>query len=151
LEKVVNRGSFQTKQLSEAKLTKKKALAVFSFDALSSVTYATEEILLVLVLIGTQAFMYSLPIVLAIILLLLIVTLSYRQVIHSFPSGGGAYIVAREHIGRNTSLTAGAALMIDYVLTVAVSISSGVAALLSAFPALLPYRVELAVALVIVL
>lgn len=140
-----------TTQLSEAKLTKKKALAVFSSDALSSVAYATEEILLVLVLIGTQAFMYSLPIALAIIFLLLIVTLSYRQVIHSFPSGGGAYIVAREHIGRNTSLTAGAALMIDYVLTVAVSISSGVAALLSAFPVLLPYRVELAVVLVIVL
>lgn len=140
-----------TKQLSEEKLTKKKALAVFSSDALSSVAYATEEILLVLVLIGTQAFMYSIPIALFIILLLLIVTLSYRQIIHSFPSGGGAYIVAREHIGRNTSLTAGAALMIDYILTVAVSISSGVAALLSAFPALLPYRVLIAVLLVIVL
>ncbi|GAA3332562.1 hypothetical protein GCM10020331_093190 [Ectobacillus funiculus] len=82
-----------------------------------------------LVLIGTQAFMYSLPIALAIILLLLIVARRFTV----FPSGGGAYIVAREHIGRNTSLTAGAALMIDYVLTVAVSISSGVAALLSAF------------------
>ncbi|UQD53261.1 amino acid permease [Bacillus methanolicus] len=140
-----------TKQLSEEKLTKKKALAIFSSDALSSVAYATEEILLVLVLIGTQALMYSIPIAFAIMLLLLIVTLSYRQIIHSFPSGGGAYIVAREHIGRNTSLTAGAALMIDYVLTVAVSICSGVAALLSAFPALLPYRVELAVIFVIVL
>ncbi|PGS74154.1 amino acid permease [Bacillus cereus] len=140
-----------TDQLSEEKLTKKKALAVFSSDALSSVAYATEEILLVLVLIGTQAFMYSIPIAIAIILLLWIVTLSYRQIIQGFPSGGGAYIVAREYIGRNTSLTAGAALMIDYVLTVAVSISSGVAALLSAFPVLLPYRVEIAVIFIIVL
>lgn len=123
----------------------------FSSDALSSVAYATEEILLVLALIGSSAFVYSVPIAAVIIALLFIVTLSYRQIIYAFPSGGGAYVVAKEHLNTRYSLVAGAALLIDYVLTVAVSISSGTAALLSAFPALLPWRVEIAVALVLVL
>jgi amino acid transporter len=141
----------ETKQLKHEKLPKWKALAVFSSDALSSVAYATEEILLVLMLLGTSVFFYSLPIAVAILVLLLLVTLSYRQIIYEFPSGGGAYVVAREHLGTATSLVAGAALMIDYILTVAVSISSGVAALTSAFPDLLPWKVQIGVALVLLL
>lgn len=141
----------ESTKLSEEKIPKWKALAVFSSDALSSVAYATEEILLVLSLIGVSAYYYSIPISMAILGLLLIVTISYRHIIYAFPTGGGAYIVAREHISTNTSLVAGSALMIDYVLTVAVSISSGVAALLSAFPGLIPFRVELAIFIIIIL
>lgn len=141
----------ETKRLKHEKLPKWKALAVFSSDALSSVAYATEEILLVLMLLGTGVFFFSLPIALAILVLLVVVTLSYRQIIYAFPSGGGAYVVARDHLSTTTSLVAGAALMIDYVLTVAVSISSGVAALTSAFPSLLPWKVDIAIALVLLL
>lgn len=141
----------ETTKLTEEKLPKWKALAVFSSDALSSVAYATEEILLVLSLVGFSAFFYSIPISLTILGLLLIVTISYRHIIFSFPTGGGAYIVAREHIGTKTSLVAGSALMIDYVLTVAVSISSGVAALVSAFPSLLHWRVEIAISFIMIL
>ncbi|MBB5325985.1 amino acid transporter [Anoxybacillus tepidamans] len=141
----------ETKRLKHEKLPKWKALAVFSSDALSSVAYATEEILLVLMLIGTGVFFFSLPIALAILALLVVVTLSYRQIIYAFPSGGGAYVVARDHLSTTTSLVAGAALMIDYVLTVAVSISSGVAAVTSAFPSLLPWKVHIAIALVLLL
>lgn len=141
----------RTRQLTHEKLPKWKALAIFSSDALSSVAYATEEILLVLALIGVSAFVYSVPIALCILALLLIVTLSYRQIVHSFPSGGGAYVVAKEHLNTPSSLVAGAALMIDYILTVAVSISSGVAALLAAFPSLIPWKVEFAVGITLIL
>ncbi|WP_096181804.1 APC family permease [Effusibacillus lacus] len=141
----------RTRQLTHEKLPKWKALAIFSSDALSSVAYATEEILLVLSIIGISAYVYSIPIAISILVLLLVVTLSYRQIVHTFPSGGGAYVVAREHLNIPSSLMAGAALMIDYVLTVAVSISSGVAALISAFPVLIPWKVELAVFLVLTL
>ncbi|MBA2876327.1 APC family permease [Thermaerobacillus caldiproteolyticus] len=151
LKRLLIGSPMETKRLKHEKLPKWKALAVFSSDALSSVAYATEEILLVLMLLGTSVFFYSLPIALAILVLLLIVTLSYRQIIYAFPSGGGAYVVARDHLSTTTSLVAGAALMIDYILTVAVSISSGVAALTSAFPGLLPWKVEIAVALVLLL
>jgi len=126
------------------RLTKVKALAVFSSDALSSVAYATEEILLVLVAAGAAALAGVLPISLAIIVLLAIVALSYRQTIHAYPNGGGSYIVAKDNLGDLPGLTAGSALMIDYVLTVAVSISSGVAAVTSALQALHPYALELA-------
>jgi amino acid transporter len=125
------------------RLNKIQALAVFSSDALSSVAYATEEILLVLVAAGTAALDLSLPIALAITTLLAIVATSYYQTIHGYPSGGGAYIVAHDNLGIWPGLTAAAALLIDYVLTVAVSITAGVAAFTSAFPALIPYRVEL--------
>ncbi|GMB08935.1 amino acid/polyamine/organocation transporter (APC superfamily) [Thermolongibacillus altinsuensis] len=151
LKRLLIGSPMETKRLKHEKLPKWKALAVFSSDALSSVAYATEEILLVLMLFGTSVFFYSLPIALAILGLLLIVTLSYRQIIYAFPSGGGAYVVARDHLSTTTSLVAGAALMIDYILTVAVSISSGVAALTSAFPSLLPWKVEIAIALVLLL
>jgi len=128
------------------RLSKVQALAILSSDALSSVAYATEEILLVLVLAGSGALGLSLPIALAIAALLLIVASSYYQTVQAYSSGGGAYIVARENLGTLPSLVAGAALLTAYVLTVAVSISAGVAAVTSAFPALYTWRVALALA-----
>ena len=124
---------------SEERLGKAAALAVLSSDALSSVAYATEEILKVLVLAGGAVIGGSIWIALAISLLLLIITLSYQQTIRAYPSGGGAYIVAKDNLGVYPGLTAGAALMIDYVLTVTVSIASGVDNLTS-IPALQPLR-----------
>ncbi len=128
---------------AEERLSNGAALAVLSSDALSSVAYATEEILLVLVVAGSGALGLSLPIAVAIIVLLGIVVLSYRQTIRAYPKGGGSYIVARENLGLYPGLIAGASLMIDYILTVTVSISAGTAALTSAFPALLPFTVSL--------
>lgn len=124
-------------------------LAVFASDALSSTAYATQEILMVLALAGIGAFHFSIPIALAITALMVIVTISYQQTIHAYPGGGGAYIVARDNLGELPAQTAGAALLTDYILTVAVSISSGVAQISSAFPVLYPYRVEIAAALVL--
>jgi len=123
-------------------------LAVFASDAVSSTAYATQEMLVVLAAAGTAAFGYAFPIAIAIVVLLAIVTISYEQTIHAYPGGGGAYIVARDNLGEVPAQTAGAALLTDYVLTVAVSISSGVAQLVSAYPELFPYRVWLAVGLV---
>ena len=124
-------------------------LAVFASDALSSTAYATQEILAVLVAAGTAAFVFALPISVAIIVLLAIVTLSYEQVIHTYPNGGGAYVVARDNLGELPALVAGAALLTDYILTVAVSVSAGVAQITSAFPLLMHYRVVLAVVMVL--
>ncbi|MDZ8052265.1 MAG: APC family permease [Aulosira sp. ZfuVER01] len=128
---------------SEERLSNAAALAVLSSDALSSVAYATEEILLVLVAAGSGALGLSLPIAIAIIILLGIVVLSYRQTIRAYPKGGGSYIVARENLGIYPGLVAGGSLMIDYILTVTVSISAGTAALTSAIPALRPFTVSL--------
>jgi len=118
------------------RLTKKTGLAVFASDALSSTAYATEEILLVLAVAfaaGTaNAFHYVVPITFAIVIVLVIVAISYRQTIFAYPSGGGAYIVAKDNLGTNSGLVAAAALLVDYVLTVSVSISAGVAAITSA-------------------
>jgi amino acid transporter len=126
----------ETAQAVHERLSKKVALAVFSSDALSSTAYATEEILLVLAVAaaatGGRSYFYVLPISLAIVVLLWLVTFSYRQTIYAYPSGGGAYIVAKDNLGIYAGLTAGAALLVDYVLTVSVSISSGVAAVTSA-------------------
>lgn len=133
------------------RLSKKLALAVFSSDNLSSVAYATEEILLVLVTAGTLFLGYSLPISMVIMLLLWILVISYRQTIEAYPNGGGAYIVSKENIGVNAGLVAGAALLLDYILTAAVSVAAGVAALTSAFPALLPERVLIGVAVLILI
>ncbi|OGB89561.1 MAG: amino acid permease [candidate division NC10 bacterium RIFCSPLOWO2_12_FULL_66_18] len=119
------------------------ALAVFSSDGLSSVAYATEEILLVLVVGGSAAAALSLPIGLAIVVLVFIVAASYSQTIHAYPSGGGSYIVSKENLGVHAGLVAAAALLIDYVLTVAVSAAAGVAAITSAFPRLHGYEVSL--------
>jgi amino acid transporter len=137
-----------TRAQRHERLTKTKALAVLSSDALSSVAYATEEILLVLVVAGTAALLTSVPIAIVIAGLLAIVGTSYYQTIHGYPSGGGAYIVAHENLGVWPGLTAAAALLIDYVLTVAVSIGAGVVAVTSAFPALAAVRVELCLVLI---
>ena len=123
-------------------------LAVFASDALSSTAYATQEIMVILAAAGTGAFRYVFPISLAIVALMLIVTFSYEQTVHAYPSGGGAYIVARDNLGELPALAAGAALLTDYVLTVAVSVSSGVSQITSAFPSLYAQRVWIAVALV---
>jgi amino acid transporter len=120
-------------------------LAVFASDALSSTAYATQEILGVIAAAGTIAYGYLFPISLAIVILMAIVTVSYRQTIHAYPNGGGAYIVARDNLGNLAAETAGAALLMDYILTVSVSISAGAAQIVSAFPELFPYRVWIAV------
>ncbi len=124
-------------------------LAVFASDALSSTAYATQEILGVIAAAGAVAYGYLFPISLAIVTLLIIVTISYEQTIHAYPGGGGAYIVARDNLGELPAQTAGAALLTDYILTVSVSISSGVAQIVSAYPALFPYRVGIAVLAVV--
>ena len=139
----------KTAQASHERLSKRLALAVFSSDALSSVAYATEEILLVLILVGASALSYSIPVSIAIVLLLTILTLSYQQIIYEYPAGGGAYTVSKANLGIWPGLIAAAALMIDYVLTVAVSVAAGVAALTSAVPELLPYRVSLGLSTII--
>jgi amino acid transporter len=127
--------ALRTEQATHERLTKKTALAVFSSDALSSTAYATEEILLVLAVAAVYGqagvFRYVVPVSIGIGVLLVIVATSYRQTIHAYPSGGGAYIVAKENLGTNAGLVAGASLLVDYVLTVAVSIAAGVAAITS--------------------
>ncbi|CAE6743489.1 APC family permease [Nitrospira defluvii] len=139
----------KTKEAAHERLSKRLALAVFSSDALSSVAYATEEILLVLTLAGTAMVGYSIPLSLSIIGLLIILTMSYRQIIFEYPEGGGAYIVGKSNLGEWSGLVAAAALMIDYVLTVAVSVAAGIAALTSAVPDLLPHREGLCVAAIL--
>lgn len=149
-----------TKELPHQAISRPVGLAVFASDALSSTAYATEEILITLagaVGVGVAAsaagsvFGYSIPIAAAIAILLVIVTISYRQTIYAYPNGGGAYIVARDNLGEVPAQIAGAALLTDYILTVAVSISSGVAQITSfpAFRSLQPYRVHMAVAVIV--
>jgi len=123
-------------------------LAIFASDALSSNAYATQEILVILAAAGTIAFGYVFPIALVIVALLAIVTFSYVQIIHTYPDGGGAYVVARDNLGEIAALIAGASLLTDYILTVSVSVSSGVAQIISAFPHLFEYRVQIGVVLV---
>src|SRR5437867_9163831 len=132
-------------QARHERLGKAVALAVFASDPLSSVAYATEEILLVLILAGSAALSYSLPVALGIAALLAIVVISYRQTVVAYQQGGGAYLVAKDNLGIFPALTAAAALLVDYVLTVSVSVVAGVAALTSAVPRLYPYRVVLSV------
>lgn len=138
-------------QARHERLGKTVALAVFASDPLSSVAYATEEILLVLLLAGTAALSYSMPIALGIASLLAIVVVSYRQTVHAYPQGGGAYLVAKDNLGRSPALTAAAALLIDYVLTVSVSVAAGIDALTSALPALHPYRIAFCVGAIVVI
>ena len=140
-----------TKQAAHERLSNPIALAVFSSDPLSSVAYATEEILLVLVLAGTAALHYSLGISLVIVGLVAILTVSYRQTIYAYPSGGGAYVVAKCTLGEHPGLVAAAALLIDYVLTVAVSVAAGIAAITSAVPELHEHRVGLGLLAIAVL
>jgi len=134
-----------TADASHQTIGKVVGLAVFASDALSSTAYATQEILGIIAGAGTIAYGYLFPISLGIITLLTIVTISYEQTIHAYPGGGGAYIVARDNLGELPAQTAGAALLTDYILTVSVSISSGVAQIISAYPVLIPYRIWLAV------
>ncbi len=138
-----------THEMPHQTISKKVGLAVFASDALSSTAYATEAILEVLAFAGIVALGLSIPIAGAIVLLLVIVTISYEQTIHAYPGGGGAYIVARDNLGEAPAQTAGAALLTDYILTVSVSISSGVAQITSAFQMLHPYRVLIAVGIVV--
>ncbi|MFL5644089.1 MAG: APC family permease, partial [Chloroflexota bacterium] len=127
------------------RLSKKKALAIFSSDAISSSAYATEEILRVLILGGVVALAYGLQVSILISGLLVVVAISYRQICIAYPTGGGSYAVSRRNIGRTVSLIAASALLIDYVLTVAVSTSSAVEQIVSAFPALLDWSVIIGV------
>jgi amino acid transporter len=128
---------------AEERLTNAEALAVLSSDALSSVAYATQEIVLVLGMAGAAGLAYTLPITAVIVALMVIVAISYRQTIKAYPRGGGSYRVSHDNLGDVSGLVAGAALSIDYVLTVAVSTAAGIAALTSYVPALDPYRVQL--------
>ncbi|MDH4370181.1 MAG: APC family permease [Nitrospira sp.] len=130
----------KTAQAADQRLSKTLALAIFSSNNISSVAYATEEILLVLVLAGTAAIAWSIPVSLAILFLVLVLTISYRQIIYEYPEGGGAYTVAKVNLGELPSLAAAGALMISYVVTVAVSIAAGIAALTSAVPSLFVHR-----------
>src|SRR5262245_17101944 len=138
-------------QARHERLGRAAALAIFASDPLSSVAYATEEILLVLVLAGPLALSYSTPVALGIAALLIIVLTSYRQTVAAYPQGGGAYLVSKDNLGRLPALTAAASLLVDYVLTVSVSVVAGVAALTSAFPQLHSYRVLLCIVAVVII
>ncbi|HEV2644282.1 MAG TPA: APC family permease [Candidatus Elarobacter sp.] len=140
-----------TERLEHERLNKKTALAVLSSDAISSVAYATEQILFVLAILGGAALSFVVPISFVIVGLLVLVGLSYRQTIFAYPNGGGSYTVASENLGTMAGLVAGAALLTDYIMTVAVSISSGIAAITSAYPSLATRTVTLCVAAILLL
>ncbi len=141
----------ETVQEKHERLSKVTGLAIFSSDNLSSVAYATEEILLALMVAGTALLNYALFIAIAIAALLAIIAISYFQTIHAYPTGGGSYIVAKDNLGTVSGLVAGAALLIDYVLTVAVSITAGIAAVTSAVPSLYEHRVLLCLIAIVIL
>ena len=136
-------------ELGEQKLNKTKALAILSSDALSSVAYGPEQILIVLVTLGVAAFWYSIPIAIGVLILLVALILSYRQIIFAYPHGGGAYVVSKENLGVKYGLISGGSLLVDYILTVAVSVSAGTDAITSAFPALHDHNVGIAIIFVI--
>lgn len=140
-----------TDQEAEERAGKLKALAIFASDNISSSAYATEEVMRVLILAGAATLALTLPITLAICLILGIVVVSYRQVIRAYPNGGGSYVVAHSNLGPLAGLTAAAALLTDYILTVAVSISAGIAAISSAFPELFDHRVVISVGVIVVM
>jgi len=140
-----------SEMMAKKRLNKVRALAAFSPDALSSVAYANQEIFLGLVIAGAAGLSFQFPIALGITTLLLIVALSYSQTIRGYPSGGGSYVVARENLGNLPGLIAGGALLLDYILTAAVSLTAGVAAIASAFPEIWPYRVWLALGFLVVI
>lgn len=151
IKRVLVGKTLPTSAHAEERLSNAEGLAVLSSDALSSVAYATEEILIVLVAAGSTALLWSIPIAATIILLLVLVILSYRQTIRAYPKGGGSYIVARENLGTYAGLVAGGSLMIDYILTVTVSISAGTAALTSAVPGLKQFTIELCLVFIFLL
>ena len=135
----------------EHKLSRFAALALLSSDALSSIAYGTEQIVVVLVTLSAAAIWYSLPIAAFVIILLISLTLSYRQIIHAYPHGGGEYVVSSENLGRNAGLLAGGSLLVDYMLTVAVSVSAGAEAIISAIPALYGHQVAISIGIVILI
>ncbi|WP_127530431.1 APC family permease [Paenibacillus kobensis] len=151
LKRVLIGRPMKSSEIEGEKLTKLKALAVLSSDALSSVAYGTEQILIVLMAAGFAALWYSIPISIAVLGLLLILVLSYRQTIFSYPAGGGAYIVAKDNLGMSTGLLAGGSLLVDYILTVAVSSSAGTDAITSAFPSLHDHRVMISIIVILIL
>lgn len=132
-------------------LTRFAALAMLSSDALSSVAYGTEQIVVILVTLSAAAIWYSLPIAVVVLVLLTSLILSYRQIIHAYPHGGGAYVVSSENLGKNAGLIAGGSLLVDYMLTVAVSVSAGAEAIASAIPSLYHHRVAISVVIVLLL
>jgi amino acid transporter len=143
-----------THEEEHQRLPKRIALPVFASDAISSTAYATDEILLVLLAgagIGAAAWDYLTPLAIVVCVLLAIVVVSYRQTIHAYPNGGGSYIVSKDNLGATPALVAGASLLVDYILTVAVSISAGVLAITSAVPAWSPYRVEICLGMVLIM
>src|SRR4029453_16257318 len=142
---------FKTAQLAHERISKRVALAVFSSDPISSTAYATEEMLLVLVVAGASAIGLALPLAAGGTGLLLILVLSYRQVVPAYPQGGGAYMVTRDNLGGSFAAVCAAALLVDYVLTVAVSVSAGPAGRASPIPPLQDLRVEISVAFVVLL
>jgi amino acid transporter len=151
LKRLVIGQALRSDDLGHTLLPKRLALPIFASDPLSSVAYATQEILLVLAVGGT-AFLYLAPwVAAAVVLLMAVVVLSYRQVVHAYPSGGGSYEVVRRNLGPNAALAVAASLMVDYVMTVAVSVASGVDNIVSALPSLAGHRVSMAVGFVVLL
>jgi amino acid transporter len=144
-----------THEEEHQRLKKRIALPVFASDAISSTAYATDEILLVMLtapaLIGASAWGYLTPLAIVVCVLLAIVVVSYRQTIYAYPSGGGSYIVSKENLGTLPALVAGASLLTDYILTVAVSIAAGVLAMTSAVPSWAPYRVEICLGMIVLM
>src|SRR5437764_5177882 len=138
-------------RLEHERLSKKTGLAVLSSDNISSVAYATEQTLIVLAVLGTAALSYVVPISAVIVGLVVLVALSYRQTIFAYPQGGGSYTVAKDNLGTMSGLVAAAALLTDYILTVAVSISGGIAAITSAYPNLISHTVAMCVASIVLL
>lgn len=152
LKKIIIGQPLKSSQIQHEKLSVFRGLPILSSDAISSVAYACEEILWVLIpVVGLAAYTSLLYVTLSIILLLSILIFSYRQTINSYPKGGGSYIVSKENLGEIPSLVAGSALTIDYILTVAVSSCAGSAAIVSAFPALLPHRVFISVLIILLM
>lgn len=151
LKRVLVGRPLASERLEHERLTKTTALAVLSSDAISSVAYATEQILFVLAVLGTMALRYVVPISAVIVALLVLVGLSYRQTIFAYPGGGGSYTVAKDNLGTGAGLVAAAALLTDYILTVSVSISSGVAAITSAYPTLGPHAVGICMGAILLL
>ena len=132
-------------------LTKMQALAMLSSDALSSIAYGPEQVVLVLTSVSVGAIWWSLPIGIVVLILLASLTISYRQVIHAYPQGGGAYMVTTENLSPTAGLIAGGSLLVDYMLTVAVSVASGADAITSAIPVLHPYNLHISIFLVLLL
>ena len=141
----------KSSELGEQRLNKLKALAILSSDALSSVAYGPEQVLLVLMTVSAVAFWFSIPIAMGVLFLLAALILSYRQIIYAYPHGGGAYVVSKENLGINPGLIAGGSLLVDYILTVAVSVSAGTDAITSALPSLHSYNVLIAIVLVVII